>query len=859
MDLKKMEEVYRKWENKSGTAPHTTTTCMSGNERLRDKFREDPPLERQRRRARKRSGPPTLDLVPELARFKTTPPVYYEPVASVRRPFMGQCCLNCSSGRRDMIFTPDIPAMGLRNVLQFRRPRSSIIARIFPHLYVAYTEGINYDYPSRGCLAQEVLGSRRVYSAINKAAFSDSEGKTEVKYQSELQRHAVRAGRVLTNMASSISNLFLRITGWFLLKVLGMILFSVQVHQGQLEMLKRASKVGIPLAILPTHRSHLDYILMSFILYIYGIRVPFIAAGDNLNIPVFGWIMRKLGAFFIKRKLDKEVGKKDHVYRALLHTYMEEVLRGNQNIEFFIEGGRSRSGKALAPKGGLLSVIVDAYLDGVISDAFIVPASVSYEKILDGNFNNEQMGRQKKKETFWVAIGGVFTVFASKFGHVRVGFAEPFSLKEYLESAQMPSPVLSDMSSVLGSPRSHPTLKKTASDHSLYGTDVVVEDQRQLVKGLGEHIVHDAVRVHTIMSTNLVAFLLMTKHRQGIEINKFAEEAEWLKGEIIGRGRDIGFSGEMLVVVKHALSVMGSDLVSVEKHNINPDVVNETIEKKDKTETDEDEKMEMMVVPNMALPRVFELSYYSNSVISVFLMESILTNAIMAEAHQELHCLTAARDHRVILSKDKVMQRAAELCDLLQFEFIFVPPCGCLHTSLCDALDRMTISDIIIPEKKVGGGGADSKWAQRVASGWDDTDDEDYGIVVTKEEKITVNSSPEPLKKLLFLQSILGPLIEGYWLTACNLVRLLDRDLPETEFSNLVNEYAKDRVARGLAVFSESCAMDTLRNAWRTYQHWKVIDTYQDAEKVKMIHLKEKYRSEDKLGDFIDKIQVFCT
>ena len=81
----------------------------------------------------------------------------------------------------------------------------------------------------------------------------------------------------------------------------------------------------------------------------------------------------------------------------------------------------------------------------------------------------------------------------------------------------------------------------------------------------------------------------------------------------------------MLVVVKHALSVMGGDLVSVEKHNINPDVVNEAIEKKDKTETDEDEKMEMMVVPNMALPRVFELSYYSNSVISVFLMESILS------------------------------------------------------------------------------------------------------------------------------------------------------------------------------------------------------------------------------------------
>ena len=64
-----------------------------------------------------------------------------------------------------------------------------------------------------------------------------------------------------------------------------------------------------------------------------------------------------------------------------------------------------------------------------------------------------------------------------------------------------------------------------------------------------------------------------------------------------------------------------------------------------------------------------------------------------------------------------------------------------------------------------------------------------------------MNSSPEQLKKLLFLQSILGPLIEGYWVTACNLVRLLDRDLPEAEFSRLVNVYAKDRVAKGLAVF----------------------------------------------------------
>ncbi|XP_038070668.1 glycerol-3-phosphate acyltransferase 1, mitochondrial-like isoform X2 [Patiria miniata] len=891
MNLEKMEEVYRKWEARANPAQQNSQTRMVwtpaeaggmpiSKQRRNDKFREDPPPERRRRRSGKLSHPPSLDLVPELARFKYTPPAFYD-MTGGQRPFMGRCCANCTSGSREMLFTSDIPGMGFRNVLKFNKPRGGIIARYFPQIYLAYSEGVNYSYPSAGELAKEVLGSRRVHAAIHKGAISDSEGraKEEFEYNKALQGHARRAGQVLGNMAASTSNVVLRITGWVLLKVLGMILFCVNVHQGQIEMLKRAAKEGVPLVIMPTHRSHLDYVLMSFILYIYGIRVPFVAAGDNLNIPVFGWVMRKLGAYFIKRKLDKEVGKKDHVYRALLHTYMEEVLRTNQNMEFFIEGGRSRSGKALAPKGGLLSVIVDAYYDGIISDAFLVPASVGYDKILDGDFTNEQMGRLKKKETFIGALKGIWGVFTSKFGQVRVDFAEPFSLKEYLDSAQMPSPLTSELSSHgIHRPHPHPVLKKTVSDHSLYGTDVVVEDQRQLVRGLGEHIVYDAVRVNSIMSTNLVSFLLMTKHRQGVEFSKLVEDAEWMKGEITARGRDVGFSGEMRAVVKHALALMGRNLVNTQSRQQRPDVVNET-ESQDAKKTRVTEKAkegaekegekqagrDQMVVPNMALPEVFVLSYYSNTVISVFLLESVLANAVIAVANQEMHTLNPGQQNKVTLSKDRVLQKATELCDLLQFEFIFVPPCGCLYTALSDALDKLIISEIIQSEQDVSDGcsSQDSRWARRVASSsaWgidDDKDDEDFGIC-TKEEQITVNSSPELLQKLFFFQSVLGPLIEGYWLTACNLVRLLDRDLPESEFSSLVSDYSQDRVAKGLAIYTESCAMDTLRNAWRLFQHWKVIDSYQDAEKIKLVHLKEPFRNEQKLGDFIDKIEAFRT
>lgn len=116
---------------------------------------------------------------------------------------------------------------------------------------------------------------------------------------------------------------------------------------------------------LPIHRSHLDYVLMAYVLWNFELRVPHVASGDNLNLSGFGWLLRGLGAFFIRRRLEKD-NVKDHVYRAVLHSYMEEILRRGETIEFFMEGGRSRTGKTLLPKSGLLSVVVDSCLEGTV-------------------------------------------------------------------------------------------------------------------------------------------------------------------------------------------------------------------------------------------------------------------------------------------------------------------------------------------------------------------------------------------------------------------------------------------------------------------------------------------------------------
>lgn len=172
---------------------------------------------------------------------------------------------------------------------------------------------------------------------------------------------------------------------------------------------------------------------------------------DNLY---FSCLLRGLGAFYIKRRLESNgSSEKDILYRATLHTYMIHCLRAHHNIEFFIEGGRSRTGKPLLPKsniqrnsnlyaatcawliflyffqGGILSVIVDAYLDGTIEDALLVPVSMNYEKLVDGNFIREQTGAPKQMESFKLAMGAIWKILNSHYGAIRIDFNQPFSMK----------------------------------------------------------------------------------------------------------------------------------------------------------------------------------------------------------------------------------------------------------------------------------------------------------------------------------------------------------------------------------------------------------------------------------------------
>lgn len=235
-------------------------------------------------------------------------------------------------------------------------------------------------------------------------------------------------------------------------------------------------------------------------------------------------MLRGLGAFYIKRKIDPVAGKKDIVYRALLHTYIQHAMGAGHNLEFFIEGGRTRTGKPMIPKSGVLSVIVDSYFDKRIKDALLVPVSVNYERLADGNFVYEQLGERKKPETFTSAVSAIWKILNSKYGQMRIDFNEPFSLQELVKAFDKTSTDMNDTNTqvkaldygngtvITGTnTNSMKRLKHQPSTSSLYGTDVVDEEHRTLVDSIARHVVYDCASATAVMTTNAVSFLLLTR------------------------------------------------------------------------------------------------------------------------------------------------------------------------------------------------------------------------------------------------------------------------------------------------------------------------------------------------------------
>ena len=182
---------------------------------------------------------------------------------------------------------------------------------------------------------------------------------------------------------------------------------------------------------VPCHRSHIDYLLLSYIVYHQDLGMPHVAAGINLNIPIVGGILRRGGAFFLRRTF-----KGNRLYAAVFSAYLHEILVRGHSIEYFVEGGRSRTGRLLRPKGGMLAMTVQSYLRAPRRPIVFMPVYFGYEKLIEGDsFISELGGAAKRKESLGGLIRSV-NALREDFGKVYVNVGRPIELEAILDAHQ---------------------------------------------------------------------------------------------------------------------------------------------------------------------------------------------------------------------------------------------------------------------------------------------------------------------------------------------------------------------------------------------------------------------------------------
>ncbi|WP_019340318.1 glycerol-3-phosphate 1-O-acyltransferase PlsB, partial [Stutzerimonas stutzeri] len=188
---------------------------------------------------------------------------------------------------------------------------------------------------------------------------------------------------------------------------------------------------GHEVIYVPCHRSHIDYLLLSYLLFRNGLTPPHIAAGINLNMPVIGSLLRRGGAFFMRRSF-----KGNPLYTSVFNEYLHTLFSRGFPVEYFVEGGRSRTGRMLQPKTGMLAITLRSYLRSPRLPILFVPVYIGYERVLEGRtYLGELRGAQKKKESIF-DIFKVIGALKQHFGQVWVNFGEPLRLNEFLDGEQ---------------------------------------------------------------------------------------------------------------------------------------------------------------------------------------------------------------------------------------------------------------------------------------------------------------------------------------------------------------------------------------------------------------------------------------
>ncbi|MCX7983218.1 MAG: 1-acyl-sn-glycerol-3-phosphate acyltransferase [Syntrophales bacterium] len=330
------------------------------------------------------------------------------------------------------------------------------------------------------------LKSRR---EIMELVMQDKELKRYLDEVPEGKKEAMEkaARRYLDEIAADYDEGFISFFYRFFTWLWNNIYDGIVVDKEGLAEVRRISK-KMPFVVIPCHRSHIDYIVIHYLFYEHHIQLPFIAAGINMAFGPFKYVFRHSGAFFIRRSF-----RGNELYQLVLSRYIKVLLSEGLPIEFFIEGGRSRTGKMVMPKYGLLSMIIQAFQEKAVEDLALIPVYVGYDRVIEEKSYVRELGGMPKTQESTVDIVKSSRILGKRFGRVYVNIGEPIYLKSYLSQLTQ---------SFQGLP---------------------VEERQKLYRKIGYDVVTAINRVAVVTPFALVSTAFLAHDRRGISYDELRE------------------------------------------------------------------------------------------------------------------------------------------------------------------------------------------------------------------------------------------------------------------------------------------------------------------------------------------------
>ncbi|XP_011753534.2 glycerol-3-phosphate acyltransferase 2, mitochondrial isoform X3 [Macaca nemestrina] len=654
------------------------------------------------------------------------------------RPFVGRCCQTCTPKSWESLFHRSITDLGFCSVILVKeentRFRGWLVRRLCYFLW-----SLEQHIPPCQDAPQKIEESTGVQNLLSgRVPGGAGEGQAPDLVKKEVQR-------ILGHIQASPRPFLVRLFSWALLRFLNCLFLNVQLHKGQMKMVQKAALAGL--------------------------GVLRVAWDSRACSPALRVLLRKLGGLFLPPEANLSLDSSEGLLaRAVVQAVIEQLLVSGQPLLIFLEEPPESPGPRLSALGqAWLGFVVQAVQVGIVPDALLVPVAVTYDLVPDALCD---IYHASAPLGLWT---GALAVLRSLWSHwgcsrricSRVHLAQPFSLQEYIVSArscwggrqtleQLLQPI------VLGQCTAVPDTEKEQEWTPITGPLLALKEEDQLlVRRLSCHVLSASVGSAAVMSTAIMATLLLFKHQKGVFLSQLLGEFSWLTEEILLRGFDVGFSGQLRSLLKHSLSLLRAHVALLHIR-----------------------QGDLLVVPRPG-PGLTQLARLSAELLPVFLSEAVgacavrglLAGRVPPQGPWELQGI-------LLLSQNELYRQILLLMHLLPQDLLLLKPCQSSYCYCQEVLDRLIQCGLLVAEETPGSRSACDTGRQRLSrkllwkpSGdFTDSDSDDFEEAEGRYFRLSQQSHCPDF--FLFLCRLLSPLLKAFAQAAAFLHQ---GQLPDTE------------------------------------------------------------------------------